>query len=104
MPDASAASAVYYPPTGQRLVRFRVPAPTPAPRGRQPAPRRSHAPPSTEALVVTWQASAEAVRSLRKFGAAKPTTAELAKARDDLRDAGDALIARIRQSYADAVQ
>jgi len=104
MPDASDDRAVIYPPTGQRLVRFRTPAPTPIPGQRQPATRRSTTPPSTEALVVTWQASAAAVRSLRKFGATKPTVVATAEALEALHEAGSALIARVRQSYADAVQ
>lgn len=91
-----------YSHTGQRLVRVRTPIQkaTPRPSGIT-AQRPALA--TTADLVAAWQASADAAKSLRRFGA-KPTESDTAKSLAELRDAGEALIARVRQSYADAIQ
>jgi hypothetical protein len=92
-------------PTGQRLVRLRAPAPNPNAMPRRHASSRAAVEPATRPsaeLYAEWQAKAEAARQLRRTRHGQPTTAAETKALNELWEAGQTLMARIRQSFADA--
>jgi hypothetical protein len=96
-----------YEPTGQRLHPYRASGERLARTPKQ-AQRRESTPPAPQRtngeLVRAWTDCIASVDGFRFLPKTESNKQARATAEDALRDAGDALIARVRQSYADAAQ
>lgn len=96
-----------HPTTGQPLAPYRGHG---APLERRPRHRSTFEPPATltpaktiRETVAAWLASIDAVEQLKRQALVKPNGKAQNEAREQLYDAGQDLIARVRQSFGDAL-